>query len=113
MTAKVFAAGNGDVRAVLTGAACSAAFYTKASGGDVCPGCRFCDGETEVSNWEHLCWRCPGFAPTRPSRTPDDLLQLRLGWSAGRVDDAAVLEHMATVRRQLLVLSPFGSSSGR
>ena len=31
--AKVFAAGNGDVRAVLTGAACSAAFCTKASGG--------------------------------------------------------------------------------
>ena len=94
------------MRAVLTGAACSAAFYTKSSGGDVWPGCRFCHSETEVFNWEHLCWRCPGFASTRPSRTPDDLLQLRLGRYAGCVDDAAVLEHMVTVRRQLLVLSP-------
>ena len=70
------------------------------------PGCRWCGSETEVSSWEHLCWFCPGFASTRPLQPPADLLQRRLGWYAGRPDDAAVLQHMAKVRQQLLVLSP-------
>ena len=50
-----------------------------------------------------MCWECEGFSNTRTFE-PSDLFQQILGWPMGinHEYDAAVLAHLADVRRRLL-----------
>ena len=91
-------------KAVISGAACSTAFYDMRRTGGVDPTCRWCLTPT-VADWDHLVWNCPAMlgCDQRPP-CPLDPATRRLGWPEvgdSQVRAAARLRWMASVREQV------------
>lgn len=106
---------NDSERAVVVGAAVSDAWFARAchmdgyaraddgvrDGEEADITCRDCGGE--VASFHHACWECPAHPTTVPK--PSSWWQLRMGWpmSSSRFYNLQVLEHLANVRRRLLL----------
>lgn len=65
-------------RAVLTGAAVSAACFKAMRKEDIESHCVHCNDQV-IPSWHHSCWECVTFADSRPAM-PSDEVQKRLGW---------------------------------
>ena len=100
---KTFQGSNTHARACMMGAVVSDARFARISNpqAPVLP-CQWCSSEA-APTWRHMCWECEGFSNTRTFE-PSDLFQQILGWPMGinHEYDAAVLAHLADVRRRLL-----------
>lgn len=99
---KLFLAGDGHTRAVLTGAVWSLAKYDKVLY-EINSYCPFCNMAV-VPDWHHLAWECSHMAEGRPP-VPQLAIQARIGWPSARQTEAQaaiVVRHLAKVRMKCL-----------
>ncbi|CAE7662478.1 infB [Symbiodinium sp. CCMP2592] len=101
---KLYQQAPAEGKAVLSGAACSTAYYEVRKTGSASSTCTWC-GAPVAATWEHLAWHCPAMLGERPAR-PRDEASCRLGWP-----QAGETLNQAADRLRWLVFGPVGHSS--